>query len=205
MLYYHIRIVYKPEKSEKLEETSEIDLSDNELVEFVRLYNQGQTFICGGRTVNPHRIHKIEIHKTQREARKIEQTYPLTTTWGFICDFGEVVTRQFIKKPPSKVETSKKEIRKPSLSRNVFIVHGRNHKPMKELKTILYDFGLNPIVLHEKASGGLTLAEKLEKYSEDVGYAFVILTPDDVGCLESKARKVKSELKKTISGKIDFN
>lgn len=40
--------------------------------------------------------------------------------------------------------------------------------------------GLNPIVLHEQPSGSRTIVEKLEKYS-DVGYAFVILTPDDFG------------------------
>jgi len=60
----------------------------------------------------------------------------------------------------------------------VFIVHGRDHKPLKELKAMLKDFGLNPIVLHEKASGSRTIVEKLEKHS-DVGYVFVILTPDD--------------------------
>lgn len=60
----------------------------------------------------------------------------------------------------------------------IFIVHGKDHKPLKELKNMLKGFGLNPIVLHEKASGSRTIVEKLEKYS-DVGYAFVILTPDD--------------------------
>jgi predicted nucleotide-binding protein len=44
----------------------------------------------------------------------------------------------------------------------------------------LAGLGLNPIVLHEKPSGSRTIVEKLEKYS-DVGYAFVILTPDDRG------------------------
>jgi predicted nucleotide-binding protein len=82
-----------------------------------------------------------------------------------------------------KGQVEKKESIQPS--KNVFIVHGRDHKPVKELKAILKEFGLNPIVLHEQPSGGsLTLAEKLEKYSEDVGCAFVILTPDDIGaCL----------------------
>ena len=45
---------------------------------------------------------------------------------------------------------------------------------------MLVGFALNPIVLHEKPSGSRTIVEKLEKYS-DVGYVFVILTPDDVG------------------------
>jgi len=58
---------------------------------------------------------------------------------------------------------------------------------MKELKEMLYDFGLKPIVLHEQPSGSRTIVEKLEKYS-DVGYAFVILTPDDVGCLRDEFR-----------------
>jgi len=53
---------------------------------------------------------------------------------------------------------------------------------------MLYDFGLNPIVLHEQPSGSRTIVEKLEKYS-DVGYALVILTPDDVGG-PSKDRRI---------------
>jgi len=78
-------------------------------------------------------------------------------------------------------------------NKNVFIVHGRNHKPMKELKAMLKEFGLNPIVLYEQPSGSRTIVEKLEKYS-DVGYAFVILTGDDVGCLEIEAKKMKKEI-----------
>ena len=65
-------------------------------------------------------------------------------------------------------------------SNSVFIVHGTDHQPVKELKIILRENGLRPIILHEQASGSRTIVEKLEKYS-DVGYAFVILTPDDVG------------------------
>jgi len=66
------------------------------------------------------------------------------------------------------------------LSKDIFLVHGRDRKAVKELKSMLKEFGLNPIVLHEQPSGSRTIVEKLEKYS-DVGYAFVILTPDDVG------------------------
>ncbi len=76
-------------------------------------------------------------------------------------------------------------------SKNAFIVHGHDIEPVNELKAMLKDFGLNPIVLHEKASGGLTLAEKLEKYAGDVGFTFVILTPDDVGCEKTIIEKMK--------------
>jgi len=59
---------------------------------------------------------------------------------------------------------------------------------------------LNPIVLHEKASGSRTIVEKLEKYS-NVGYAFVILTPDDIG---GKEEEFKSALEDMVSGTMDF-
>ena len=101
-----------------------------------------------------------------------------------IFEKGKIVTSQFIKKPSSRGAEKKKifPTAKPMqkiLSKNIFIVHGRDHKPLKELKVMLKGFGLNPIVLHEKASGSRTIVEKLEKYSE-VGYTFVILTPDDI-------------------------
>ena len=66
------------------------------------------------------------------------------------------------------------------LKKEVFISHGKDLKPLNELKNIIVDFGLVPVVLSEQPSGGKTVMEKLEAYS-DVGYAFVILTPDDLG------------------------
>ncbi len=53
-------------------------------------------------------------------------------------------------------------------------------KPLNELKKIITDVGLKPVVLSEQPSRGKTVMEKLEAYS-NVGYAFVILTPDDLG------------------------
>lgn len=71
----------------------------------------------------------------------------------------------------NKTHTSKKEI---------FISHGKDLKPLNELKAMLIDFGLTPVVLSEQPSAGKTVIEKLEAYS-NVSYAFVILTPDDLG------------------------
>jgi len=87
----------------------------------------------------------------------------------------------------------------------VFIVHGKDHKPLKDLKGMLKGFGLNPVVLHEKASGSRTIVEKLEKYS-DVGYAFVILTPDDLGALHSRFVKIRPELliKRSLKSILDL-
>ena len=79
----------------------------------------------------------------------------------------------------------------PPQSDRVFIVHGRDYESVNELKTILVELGLNPIVLHEQPSRGRTVVEKLEDYS-DVGYAFAILTPDDQGISEEEVAKLLS-------------
>ncbi|MEM3880832.1 MAG: nucleotide-binding protein [Candidatus Bathyarchaeia archaeon] len=70
-----------------------------------------------------------------------------------------------------------KEIINPE---EIFISHGKDTKPLNKLKAMLIEFGLTPVILSEQPSGGKTVMEKLEAYS-DVGYAFVILTPDDLG------------------------
>lgn len=92
-----------------------------------------------------------------------------------VRDFPKVRSRIYDIVGPKKISETT-----TSLSKNVFIVHGKDRKPLRELKTMLSGFGLNPVVLHEQPSGSRTIVEKLEKYS-DVGYAFVILTPDDIG------------------------
>ena len=65
------------------------------------------------------------------------------------------------------------------LNKNVFIIHGRDLKPVNEVVTILREIGLNPIILHEQATEARTVVEKLEKYA-NVGYAIVILSGDEV-------------------------
>jgi predicted nucleotide-binding protein len=62
--------------------------------------------------------------------------------------------------------------------KSIFIVHGTDYQSVKELKAILLEVGITPIILHEQPSKGMTIIEKLEEYSK-VDFAFIILTPDD--------------------------
>jgi len=97
----------------------------------------------------------------------------------------------------SYLEKSQAPERRHAASKNVFIVHGRDHTPVKELKGILSGFGLNPIVLHEQPGGSRTIVEKLEKYS-DVGYAFILLTPDDAGYYQYEKRTLSEDYAKKM-------
>ncbi|MGX5733884.1 TIR domain-containing protein [Bosea thiooxidans] len=62
----------------------------------------------------------------------------------------------------------------------VFIVHGHDELPRETLARFLEKQGLEAVILHEKANGGMTIPEKLIKHG-DVGFAVVLLTPDDFG------------------------
>jgi predicted nucleotide-binding protein len=65
-------------------------------------------------------------------------------------------------------------------SRRVFIVHGRDEAAKEAVARFLEKLELDPIVLHEQPNQGRTVIEKFEE-SADVGFAVVLLTPDDVG------------------------
>ncbi|HBV87515.1 MAG TPA: hypothetical protein DEF42_12860 [Desulfosporosinus sp.] len=74
----------------------------------------------------------------------------------------------------------------------VFIVHGHDELLKTQLEIFVKEIGLEPIVLHRQADEGLTVIEKFEKHS-DVGYAFILLTPDDVSYSKSEENKADDQ------------
>lgn len=65
-------------------------------------------------------------------------------------------------------------------SGKVFVVHGHDEAVREAVARFISRLGLTPVILHEQASQGRTIVEKLEHHG-DTGYAVVLLTPDDVG------------------------
>lgn len=80
------------------------------------------------------------------------------------------------------------------LSNKVFIVHGHDDGAKQNVARLLEKLKLEPIILHEQPNRSQTVIEKFEANS-DVGFAVVLLTPDDVGraagdsTLKSRARQ----------------
>ncbi len=70
--------------------------------------------------------------------------------------------------------------RKSSMKNRIFIVHGHNDKMKFEMARSIEKMGLKSIILHEQPNGGRTIIEKFTDYS-DVGFAVVLLSPDDLG------------------------
>jgi predicted nucleotide-binding protein len=66
-----------------------------------------------------------------------------------------------------------------SRSRKVFLVHGRDNKAKNEVARFLDRIGLEAIILHERANAGRHLLTKFQEEAGDVGFAVVLITPDD--------------------------
>ncbi|MTI49985.1 MAG: DNA-binding protein [Firmicutes bacterium] len=62
----------------------------------------------------------------------------------------------------------------------VFIVHGHDTLAKVETARFIESLGLKAIILHEQASSGSTIIEKIEEYT-NVGFAIVLYTPCDLG------------------------
>ena len=103
--------------------------------------------------------------------------------------FNDTITGHEINKDNTLAFEGIKDFNLPQLESNgmkppyhpkkIFIVHGHDGEAKQELARMLIDFGLEPIILHERPDGGRILIEKFEGEIEDIGYAFILLTPDD--------------------------
>jgi predicted nucleotide-binding protein len=91
------------------------------------------------------------------------------------------------------------EGRDPRSDRRVFVVHGHDDLAKQSVARFIERLGLEAIILHEQANLGKTIIEKFEAYA-DVGYAVILLTPDDVG-----ASKVDSQAGQALSDRARQN
>ena len=81
-------------------------------------------------------------------------------------------------------------------NKKVFVVHGWDKFSRADLVAILKGVEIEPIVLSQQADRGMTIIEKFERYADDAGYAFVLLTPDEISYAAEEEEKPDSERNK---------
>jgi predicted nucleotide-binding protein len=62
---------------------------------------------------------------------------------------------------------------------SVFIVHGHDDGAKESVARYVAKLGLKPIILNEQENKGRPLIQKLEETASLVGYAVILMTPDD--------------------------
>lgn len=108
--------------------------------------------------------------------------YILMTAHGSIESAKEALrigAIDYLEKPCDR-ETLLEVLKQALANRKVFVVHGHDDGAKDSVARFLEKLKLIPIILHEQANEGMTVIEKFEYHSK-VGFAVVLLTPDDVG------------------------
>jgi predicted nucleotide-binding protein len=85
--------------------------------------------------------------------------------------------------------------------RRVFIVYGHDTRSRELLELVLRRMGLEPIILANVPATGDTIIEKLEHYLKEhgnVGFACVLLTPDDQGHKAGKPEEIKYRARQNV-------
>lgn len=94
------------------------------------------------------------------------------------------VTTEILKEAKVRMQELPKLSASPSSTeidnKKVFIVHGHDVSVKIAVARFLERLDLKPIILHEQASGGTTIIEKIEN-NTDVGFGIVLYTPCDLG------------------------
>jgi predicted nucleotide-binding protein len=65
--------------------------------------------------------------------------------------------------------------------KKVFLVHGRDNEIKQEVARYIEALGIGVIILHEQASSGMTIIEKIEYYAKEADFAIVLYTACDLG------------------------
>ena len=82
-------------------------------------------------------------------------------------------------------------------SNKVFIVHGHDEAARETVARFLESRNLDPVILHEQPNEGRTIIEKIED-NADVGFAVVLLTPDDVGAPATNTDNLKPRARQNV-------
>lgn len=203
-MFYHVHIE-SADKNTKggVKRNFEYDFNSEEMVidNILIPYLTGDTFQFDGYFLDKGRVNRIKIVETENSAtqEKDSRVNRMKLAGGMIVSsakssviFGDStrkdISRELLEKARSKCSDIKpQEIdvkHKVSDKNKVFIVHGQDDLARLEVSSFLSKLGLEPIVLHEQASSGSTIIEKIEKYT-DVGFGVVLYTPCDTGAKQT--------------------
>ena len=92
---------------------------------------------------------------------------------------------------------------RPEVSKRVFVVHGHDEEAKQSVARCLEKLELEAIILHEQPSQGRTVIEKFEDYA-DVGFAVVLLTPDDMGAAKNDMDNLKPRARQNVIFELGF-
>lgn len=84
------------------------------------------------------------------------------------------------------------------LQQKVFVVHGHDEAARNAAVLLIKELGLWDVVLQDQPTAGRTVIQKFENYAANVGYAVILLTPDDFGGSQKTPNQVQSRARQNV-------
>ena len=88
-------------------------------------------------------------------------------------------------------------------TKKVFVVHGRDEGIKNTVARFLEGLDIEPVILAEQTSQGLTIIEKFERHAR-VDFAIVLLTPDDAGSLQGDEHNLNPRARQNVIFELGF-
>src|SRR6266542_5324751 len=192
-MHYHASVTQKEDgRKGSYDSAYEVDSTRERLVDKMAIpYLRGERFFVGGTVCDPKRVTTLRFVQTHQSFPELvpfiraERSRSSVVTFqpdeAYVFDKGEDITRSIMDEAEASI------IPKPahrdsqnSGGRKVFLVHGHDTVALDQTEVLLLRWGLEPVILRDRANEGRTVIEKIEANS-DVAYGLVLLTPDDVG------------------------
>lgn len=217
-IYYHVFVETTDEYSigwgnEQIFQANETSL--NRVVDNVLIpYLCQETIRIKGRLLQPHQIRKILVKQSFKKAEEIakeksKNIFPISTFAPYGAkemikwdNFMKDITDDAFNTADNKLKLDSNFItnktNKMQLDKNkVFIVHGHDELLKTQTARMIRELGLEAIILHEQASSGKTIIEKIEEYT-NVGFAIILYTPCDVGAKKGNESNLSERARQNV-------
>jgi hypothetical protein len=191
---YHIYLKYQDEEKSGMR----FNLSEEELTRtFVSPFNANKPFWFGCRLLSPSKVDRAVIFWSTEDCSKLK--LPNGEGVSTCKDRKQVIdnvclgkvggvhlcTEKFLISPKGATgEAATVSVER----RRVHVVHDRDEAMKQQVVQTLQKLGLEPVVLREQPNQGKTLLGEFSQYS-DVTFAVVLLSPEDVSAVTSRANQ----------------
>jgi len=197
------------DKKGEEQELLQYDALEKDITKIANPFNRGQPFQSLGILVDPSNVTRICIFKSDKPFRDLRSRNGKSfwdlnlgrvvyEIYNYNVDGVFTVTDDFIaltQEEKRRMEKTLKEV--IGEKKKIFIVHGRDETQALRLQKFLtktLEIDAEMFEDFKEKSGSNTIIEQLEYIKDNVGYAFVIVTPDDLGCLREEIDKCRTKM-----------
>jgi predicted nucleotide-binding protein len=204
MVYFHVFVGYNYGERRKMGVWFNTSEEQTRIVaEAIRDYG---AFWLNGRVLHASQVHRALIFSSNDRfdeivlpnGKKAIDSPVNYTLKSFNLEAVKGVTDCSLKflAPLKNVDTTLSSSKASVLKKKVFIVHGRDEVPALALQKHLRELIIEAEMFEDfkKTAVSKTVIETLEEIRNQVGFAFIIATPDDFGCLCTDFEKCEKEI-----------